>query len=231
MAEFIKLPVAPRDVVGKANRRLGAEGPIPAVLYGPELDPISIALARHEFELLMVHEALGSTILEVKVEGKKDTVNVIVKEIQTNPVSGRVRHVDLLAVDLKKTIQTSVPIHFVGDAAGVKEGGILTHALLEVLIEALPTELPDALEADITELDVGDNLHVSDLVVPDGVTVLSDTDLTICSITLAKIVEEPEVEEEEEELEPGLIGEEGEEVEGEGAEEGEGPSEETAGEE
>lgn len=224
MTEFIALTASPRDIKGKASRKLRPMGQIPAVLYGYGVEPTTLALGRHEFELLMARETLGATILEVSVEGGDSAVPAIVKEIQKHPVSGRVQHVDLLAIDMKHTIHTSVPIRFVGDSVGVKEGGILTQTLTEVEIEVLPTNLPDHIDAHIADLNVGDALHVSELVVPDDVTVLSDPESIVCSITVAKVVEEvvPELEEELEELEALEEAAEGEEVaEGEAAPEAE----------
>lgn len=217
MTDFIELAVAPREDRGKTSRRLAREGLVPAVLYGAGVANTIISLPRHEFELLRTREAIGARILEVRIEGQKDTVNAIVKDIQLHPVSGHVLHVDLLAVDMKETIQAPVPLEFVGDSEGVKEGGIFTHNLLEVLVEALPADLPDHIQVEVSQLDIGDNLTVADVVAPEGATILDELETVVCSITLpTKIVEE--VEELEELDEEGLVPEIGEE--GAPAEEG-----------
>jgi large subunit ribosomal protein L25 len=226
MTDFIELQTTERDVIGKANRRLAAENMIPAVLYGHNVEPTTVSIDRHTFEYMMSHEAIASTILKVSVDDG-DVVNVIVKEIQQHPVSGKVQHVDLLAISLKQRIHTTVPIRLTGEAPGSEEGGVLTQTLTEIEIEALPTELPDSVEADISELMIGDAVHVYDLSTPEGVDILSDPKSIVVSITVPHIEEEPE-EEEEELLE---VPEIGEEEEGEGEEAAADSSEEAAPEE
>jgi large subunit ribosomal protein L25 len=216
MTEFIELKTAPRDVLGKAARRLAPEGLIPGILYGHGVEPTSVSIDRHEFELLMVRETLSATVLEVTV-GDGEKVNAIVKSLQKHPVKGSVLHIDLLAIDMKATITTPVPVSFVGDSEGVKEGGILTQTLTEILIECLPTDLPDSIEVDIARLGIGDNVHVSDLVAPEGVTIQSDPDGIVVSITLPKAVEEEEPEDELLEGEEAAEGEAAKETEDEGA--------------
>lgn len=211
MTESIELTASPREARGKANRRLAGEGLIPAVLYGHGVESTPVSLERHGFEMLIINETLSATILDVILEGSESPVKVLVKEIQKHPVSGKVQHVDLLAIDMKTTIQTAIPVRYTGESVGISEGGILTQSLIEIDIEALPTNLPEAIGVDITELGIGDNVHVSDLVAPEGVTILSDPEAIVVSITLPKVVEEePEIEEAE------LL-----ELEEEGAEEGE----------
>jgi large subunit ribosomal protein L25 len=231
MTDYIELKTETRDVIGKANRRLAEADQIPGVLYGYQVEPTTLAIDRHTFEYLMSHAAITSTVIRVRVDGG-DEVNAIVKEIQEHPVSGSVLHVDLLAIDMTKRIVTMVPLHLVGEAAGSEEGGVVTQMMTEVEVEALPSDLPDYLEADISPLEIGDGLHVSDLIAPEEVDILSDPKSVIVSITLPR-QEEEEEELEEELLEVPEIGEEGEEGE-EGAaaaEEGEGaPAEETEGE-
>jgi len=221
MTEFIELPVVSRSEIGKANRKLHDKGLIPGVIYSKDVEAVPLSIDRHKFELLMRQETLSATVLNVTLDDGAKSFDAIVKVLQVHPVSGRVEHVDLLVVDLKKVIQTHVAIEFVGESVGVKEGGILTHNILEVEIEALPTELPDHLSADITELNIGDTLHVSDLVIPESVTVLTDLQELVCSITAPSKIEEEEVvegEEGEEGEEPELVGEETEEEAEESAE-------------
>lgn len=217
MTDFIEIKAAPRDVIGKSSRRLYDAGVIPAVLYGHDVDPTAVSIDRHNFEYLMTHEALASTILKVEVEGVGKPVNAIVKEIQKHPVNGRVQHVDIFAISLTQKIHTAVPISIVGESAGVEEGGIITQILVEVDIEALPTNLPDAIEADISQMGVGDTLHAGDLVAPEDVVILTDPASIVLSITLPRAEEEEP--EEGLELEEGAeVPEIGEEVEAEAAE-------------
>jgi large subunit ribosomal protein L25 len=212
MAEFIEIAAEPREHVGKAFHHLSPQGKLPAVLYGAEREPEPLSLDKHDFELLATHEGLTSTLVHLRIQGQAKPVNVIVKEIQHDPVKGAICHVDFWAVKMTQRITTTVPVHFLGDSAGVKAGGVLTHNLTEVQIESLPADLPDFVEADISALEVGDSLHVSDLSAPEGVIIITLADEIVCSVTAPTI--EPEVEEVEaveEEVEPEVIGEEKEE--------------------
>jgi large subunit ribosomal protein L25 len=201
MAENIRIEAEPREVIGKAAHRLAPAGKLPAVIYGAGSEPMPVALDRHDFERVLSAHGEGSTLVQVAVAGAKP-VNAIIKEIQHDPVKGTVQHVDLWAVSMKQRIAAIVPIRFVGDAAGVKAGGVLTHSITDVHIEALPTAIPEALEVDVSALEVGDSLHVSDIAAPDGVTITSPADEIVCSVTPPTVapseeeaahVEEPEV--------------------------------------
>lgn len=204
MAESTVLTVFPRTVVGKANQRLGAEGQIPAVLYGMGRDALAIGLDRHDFELFMSHHAAGSTLVEIQIEGEKEPVNAIIRELQTSPIKGTILHVDFMAVSLDIPISAVVSIRLINDPAGVKAGGVLTTDKHDVNVEAKPKDIPEYLEVDVSALEVGDSLHVSDIVAPKGVTLLDDADAVIASVI------PPAVEVEEEEVaaqaEPELIG-------------------------
>ncbi len=204
MAESTVLTVFPRTVVGKANQRLGAEGQIPAVLYGMGREALPIGLDRHDFELFMSHHAAGSTLVEIQIEGEKAPVNAIIRELQTSPIKGTILHVDFMAVSLDIPISAVVSIRLINDPAGVKAGGVLTTDKHDVNVEAKPKDIPEYLEVDVSALEVGDSLHVSDIVAPKGVTLLDDADAVIASVI------PPAVEVEEEEVaaqaEPELIG-------------------------
>jgi len=208
MTETTSIIAQPREVRGKANRRLAEAGLIPAVLYGAGRETMSLALDRHDFEVMMSHHGAGSTLVTISIEGEKKPVNAVIKEVQHSPVKGNILHVDFLAIRMDEKLQAKVSFHFVGEPPGVKAGGILMHNLREVLVKALPAALPDSIEVDVSDLEIGDSVNVSDLTAPEGVEIVEDPESTVCSITLptAEPVEEEEVEEEE--LEPELIGEE-----------------------
>jgi large subunit ribosomal protein L25 len=118
---------------------------------------------------------------------------VLVRELQRDPVKGDYLHADLLAVDLQQKIQVAVPVHVVGKARGVEFGGILDHSLREIELLCLPTAIPKEIQVDVTELDVGDTLHVRDLVLPEGVELRSDANLSVISVVLpaAEVVATP----------------------------------------
>ena len=210
MSESTVLNVFPRTVIGKASRRLGNEGRIPAVLYGMGRDALAIEVERHDFELFMSHHSAGSTLVEIQIDGEKKPVNAMIREMQTSPVKGNILHVDFMAVSLNKPVHAVVPIRFVNDPAGVKAGGVLTVDKHDLNIEAKPAEIPETIELDVSALEVGDSLHVSDVIAPKGVTLLDAAEAIIASVTPPTVaVEEEEV---SEEAEPEVIGAKSEEA-------------------
>lgn len=205
MAESTVLSVFPRTVIGKANRRLGAEGRIPAVLYGMGRDAISIEIVRHDFEQFMTHHAIGSTLVEMKLDGEKKPVHAMIRELQTSPIKGTVLHIDFMAVSLDELIKAVVSVRLVGDPAGVKAGGVLTSERHELNVEAKPGDLPEFIEVDVSGLEIGDAIHVSDIAVPKGLTLLDEADSTVAAVA-APAAEEEVVDETVTAAEPELIG-------------------------
>lgn len=199
-AKAVNLNAKTREVIGKASRSLSGEGKLPAVVYGAEVDALPVEVDRRDFERLMTHAAVGSTLVKLTVDGGDKALNVIIKEVQTDPLKGTARHIDFWAVRMGKAISTVVALTFTGSSEGERTGGVLLHELRELHIEALPKDLPEQVEIDVTSLLVGDSIHVSDITPPEGVTILSDPELLVCSVAA------PSAEEEEEE-EGGLEGE------------------------
>jgi large subunit ribosomal protein L25 len=193
------------------------------VLYGLGADPQPFSVDARELR----HALAGhSAVLDVGLDGK--STSAILKDTQLDPVRGDILHVDLLRVDLNKPIEAQVAIHLVGgeEAPGVKEGGVLEHVTREVTVEALPTEIPEKLIADVSAMEINDTLQLSSIPVPDGVKLDADDleEVTIATLSPPRVEEEPEPDVEEE---TELVGEEGEapaEGEGEAPAEGEGDS-------
>lgn len=210
-----ELNARPRDVIGKAGRRLAGAGMLAAVVYGAEVDAIALEVDRHEFERLMTHAAVGSTLIKLTVAGGDKPLNVIIKEIQSDPVKGVMQHIDFWAVRMGKAISTVVPVTFVGSSEGERAGGVVLHELRELHIEALPKDLPEHIEIDVTPLNIGDSLHVRDIVPPAGVTILTDADTIVCAVTAPTL--EPTEEEAEAAAEVTEVPEVGEESTGEEA--------------
>jgi large subunit ribosomal protein L25 len=210
MSESTVLSVFPRTVIGKASRRLSTEGRIPAVLYGMGREAMAIEVARHDFEQFMHHHSAGSTLVEIQIEGEKKPVNAMIREMQLGVLKGEIMHVDFMAVSLDIAIHAVVTLRFVNDAAGVKAGGVLTIDKHEINIEAKPAEIPETLELDVSALEIGDSLHVSDVVAPAGVTILDDADLIIASVIPPTVEAEPV--EGAETAEPEVIGAKSEEA-------------------
>jgi len=226
--ERIRLEVQERERSGtRDSRRLRKSGLIPGVLYGRGHKPHPICVSERELRRVLTGSAGLHAILDVVLEGQKTTHSSILKDYQVDPIRGKIDHFDLQEVRLDQTIQTSVVVELVGESVGAKAGGVLSQVAREIRVEALPLEVPERLELDVTSMEIGDSLRLSDLSVPDSVTLLDDPETVLATVTVPTRVEEPE-EEVEEELEEGV---EGELPEGEAAPEGEGPAaaEEAAG--
>jgi len=177
-----------RDAVGKGvARKLRAAGRIPGVLYGRTTPAVSVSLDPKLLRRVLVRSEAGlNTLFELDVAGGGELQGkpVLVRELQRDPVRGDYLHADLLAVDLLQKLQVSVPIHVIGKAHGVELGGILDHSLRELELLCLPTAIPKEVQVDVTLLEVGQSLHVRDLVLPEGVELRSDPDLSVISVVV-----------------------------------------------
>jgi large subunit ribosomal protein L25 len=222
--ERVKLVVSERTQLGSAeSRRLRRQGLVPGVLYGRS-EPVAIAVGERELRAALTTPAGSHAVLDVAVDGGS-AHSAILKDFQRDKVRGTIIHVDLQEVRLDKPIQTAVVVTLVGEPTGVREGGILTQITTEVNVEALPLEIPQHLEADVSELGIGDTLRLGQVSVPDGVKLLDDPDETvIASVQLAREEVVEEVEGEEGEAEEGAEPEAAAET-GESADEGGGEPE------
>lgn len=218
MAEY-ELTAEKRDQSGKgAARKIRAVGRVPAVLYGPQLDPVRLTVDERALWHALHTDAGTNVLISLAVDG--DTFLTMPREVQRDIVKGTLLHVDLLRIRRDVAIQVEVPILLTGESAGVTEGGVIEHHLWELRIECLPANVPESLQADVTHLNIGDSLHVSDLRIPQHLTVLTPEDETIVSVVPPPVLEVEEVAPEEE-LPEGEVPE-GEEVpEGAEAREGE----------
>jgi large subunit ribosomal protein L25 len=186
-------------------RKLRATGRIPGVCYRRNAEPIAISLDPSELDRVLRKASSGiNTLLDLKVAGGGDFDGrqVLIKELQRNPISGAYLHADLYAVDLKQTIHIAIPIQIKGIAIGVTQGaGILDHATRELDVECLPDAIPEEFAVDVSELEIGDSIHVRDLAVPEGVAILNDPDVPIVSVVAPVAIEEEAPAEEEEGVE------------------------------
>jgi large subunit ribosomal protein L25 len=225
--ERVKLEVQQRETRGSAaSRRLRREGLIPGVLYGRGNPPHPFCVPERELRKALTGPAGLHAILDVVLDGQKTTHASILKDYQQDIISGRLAHIDLQEVRLDQPIQAQVVIELVGESAGTKEGGVLSQVTREINVEALPLEVPERIEVDISAMQMGDTLRLADVPAPEGATFLDDPDETVlATVTVPTKEVEPEPTEEElAELEEGLELAEGEEAP-EGAAEGEGPAE------
>ena len=181
--ERVTLEVEPREAAGSpAARSLRRTGKIPGVLYGTGRDSMAVTIDPVGLRRALSTDAGRNAIIDVVVPGEKKPVPSILKDLQLHPVRDRVTHVDLLAVRLDRPIQASVHIVLIGEAEGVKLGGEMQVPIREVVVEALPTHIPDSIEADVSHLLIGDSLRISEVKLPDDVTLISDPDSTIASV-------------------------------------------------
>jgi large subunit ribosomal protein L25 len=198
MSEDFIVNAETRTDVGKgASRRLRHTGRVPAIIYGSGKDPVSLTLGHDEFMHHLEHEAFYSHILTVNVDGKKQ--KAVMKDLQRHPSKSRVMHVDFLRVSDKDVIHMSIPVHFLNEesSVGVKAGGLVSHLMTTVDIACKASDLPEYLQLDIIGVEVGGSLHLSDIVLPEGVEIPAlaqgpDHDLPIVSIHLPRAVVEEE---------------------------------------
>ncbi|MFW2338655.1 MAG: 50S ribosomal protein L25 [Acidimicrobiia bacterium] len=196
-----------RPTGSRPARRLRREGLIPATVYGREAEPVSVAVNARELHAALHTEAGVNALITLEVEGGESLLTMA-KEIQRHPFRSEYSHVDFLAISLTEKVGADVAIHFEGEPVGVRlNEGIIETLRNSVAIEALPQEIPSAITLDISDLDIGDTLKVSDLPALDGVEVLDDPDAPVVTVVIpAAVIAE---EEPEEGLEEGVEGEEG----------------------
>jgi len=229
--ERVKLQVKEREGRGSRDaRRLRKVGFIPGVLYGKGKGSYAICVPERELRRVLTGQGGLHAILDVVLDGQKTTHASILKDYQQDPIRGHISHIDLHEVRLDQPIQASVNVQLVGEPAGAKEGGVLSQVQREINVEALPMEIPEHLDLDVSGMAIGDTLRLSDLRPIEGVTYLDDPEETVlATVTLPTREVEPEPEElEEGELPEGEVPE-GEEAP-EGAAEGEGAPAADAGE-
>src|SRR5919109_4094819 len=220
--ERIKLQVKERESRGSADsRRLRREGFIPGVLYGNGKKPYAICIPERDLRRVLTGAGGLHAILDVVLEGQKTTHPSILKGYQQDPIRGHISHVDLQEVRLDQPIQASVNVQLVGEPAGAKEGGVLSQVQREINVEALPMEIPEHIDLDVSGMAIGDTLRLADLAPIKGVTYLDDPEETVlATVTMPTKIEEPEPEEvpEGEELPEGAVPEGEEAPEGGAAE-------------
>ena len=193
--ETVEINIERRTTTGKgAMRRLRAAGRVPAVLYGPKRSATSVAVDAEQFEARVGHLE-GSHLIRLLHDGGTDADlrerMVLLREMQRHPVTGRVLHADFYEVDLTERLAVSVPLHFIGKAAGVVAGGILQPILRELEVECLPTEIPEFIEVDVSPLGIHEAIHLADIKVPEGVQVVGDTTRTVVTVVPPTVEAKP----------------------------------------
>lgn len=174
MSTSFELAASIREDLGKgATRRLRRKNLVPAVIYGAGGESVSITLTHNQLLHSTENEAFFSHILSLDLDGKKE--KVIIKALQRHPSKQLLMHADFLRVSMKEKLKVHVPLHFIGEdiAPGVKQGGVVTHDMVDLEIECLPKDLPEYIEVDISSLEIGDSLHLSNIVVPKGLQIMA----------------------------------------------------------
>jgi large subunit ribosomal protein L25 len=218
----VKLKAERRDGVGKGwARKLRASGRVPAVLYGPDLEPMHLAVNGLELWHALHTEAGSNVLIDLKVDG--DAFLTMPREVQRDFLKGTLIHIDFLQIRKDVAIEVDVPIHLVGESHGVKEGGVVEHHLWSLRVQCLPTQVPESIDADITPLGINEALHVSDIKIPGNFTVLTPLEETVVSVVPPPVMELPEEVAEEELAELAEAEEAEAAAEGEAEEEGGAP--------
>jgi large subunit ribosomal protein L25 len=187
----IELGVEPRQKASKnANRRLRRSGKLPVVIYGAGKDSAPGQVDAESFGRVL-HHVHRSTIFNLKIDGAGEADMAIIRDVQRDPVTDGVIHIDFLRVQTDKPIHVEVPIHVLGIPIGVKLGGRLEIILRTVEVKCLPLEVPDSLDVDVSELNIGRTLHVSDLTVPQGVELITALGDALLSVVAPRAADEP----------------------------------------
>ena len=207
MAERVRIQAQERDTRGsRESRRLRREGKIPGVIYGRGRDPHAISIEERELRRALSGPGGLHAILDVVLDGGSPSPAVL-KDYQQDPIRGTLTHFDLHEVRLDEPIQATVVVQLVGESAGAKEGGVLSQVSRELNVQALPMEIPEHIDADVSEMHIGDTLRLADLPPIEGVTFLDDPEETVlATVGQPTRVELPEdLVEEEEEVEEGEV--------------------------
>ena len=204
----VSLSANSRDATGKgAARTLRSQGQVPAVIYGHGRDPQPLALNARDLDKMLSHIQAESTVIEVTVGGQ--TAKTLIREIQRHPIRRQILHVDFQALVAGEKVTVSIPILLIGVPEGVRlGGGVLDQTLRELEIEVDPSNIPDHVELDVTNMVIGDSKHVSDLSLPPGVEVLDDAETSVAVVAAPRaVIEETAVVAEPVEGEAGAVAE------------------------
>ncbi len=215
MSELFEVVVEKREARGKGARlALHERDMIPAVVYGGDRGPVAVAVPRRTVLDILKSDRGMNSLLLFSLKGTKAKRHVMVKDLQTDPVRGNLIHADFMRVVLGETMTVEVPVSILGEAKGVKtEGGYMAIELRSIEVDAAPKDIPDSIEIDVTELSIGQGIHLRDLELPKDVKISGDdlSQMVVHVVSARAEEEEVSTEEAEEEAEVGVVGEEPEE--------------------
>jgi large subunit ribosomal protein L25 len=212
----ITLATEPRTTRGsRPAGRLRREGKVPAVVYGLGTDTVSVTVPARELQHILAGESGANTLISLDVDG--ESVLTLARQIHRHPTRGELVHVDFIRIRRDVAVSAEIPIHLLGEATGVKDGGLLEQLMFHLTVEAMPGNIPVSIEIDVSELEIGDQLHLDDVKLPPGVSTEVETDTVVAQVAAPRVAAE---------LEEGEEVEEGEAAEG--AEGGEAPAAEAS---
>jgi large subunit ribosomal protein L25 len=212
--ELLELKAKTREQAGKGNARaLRQQGRVPAVLYGPDTEVVSLSVSAHDLELLLKKSDSRQQLVNLSLEEGGAARSAMIKELQTHPLSDALLHVDFYEVAMDRKIKVRVPVVVIGESVGVEMGGMLQIVRRELEVLSLPLEVPESIVIDITGLDIGDSVHVNEIPLEGDIEIPADVNFTVLTVLSPKMEAEPE--EEEDELGEGEEAAEGEEAEDE----------------
>ena len=214
MPDDLTLTAEPRTEKGtRPAGRLRRQGKVPAVVYGLDTETVNVSVPARELSHILAGEAGANALITLKLDGEEALT--LARQIQRHPTRGDLVHVDFIRIRRDVAVQAEIPVHLEGEAAGVRDGGVLEQLLFTLSIEAKPADIPNALTVDVSALEINDKILVEELRVPQGVALQHEADELVVQVIPPRVEEEPEPEEPVE----------GELVEGEEAPEGEAPPE------
>jgi large subunit ribosomal protein L25 len=194
MAQQVMLKVQRRTVVGRnAIKKIKAQGLVPGVIYGSQAEPIALQVEARALTNVLAHALSEHVLVELEIADGNQSTNrlALIQEVQHHPLRPELLHVDFHAVSATEKITSEVPIEAVGDALGVRTfGGLLEHSLRTLEVECFPQDLPEIVRIDVSNLNIGESLHVRDIPLPSGVEALTPADLTVVSVVASRVGEE-----------------------------------------
>lgn len=187
--EKIAMKATVRKTKGNGPAKvLRREGHVPAVLYGPDAKAILLSVNTRDFENLIKHRNINQLLLNLTIEnGQPFTKAVMIKELQTHPVSQTILHIDFYEIDMKRKIRVNVPVVTTGKSIGVESGGVVQIIRRDLEVFCMPTEIPEAIEIDISELNMGQSVHVQEIPLEDNIEIAADVNFTVVTILSPKV--------------------------------------------
>jgi large subunit ribosomal protein L25 len=211
----IILAAEPRTTLGsRPSGRLRREGKVPAVVYGLGTDTVSVTVPARELQHILAGESGANTLISLDVDG--ESVLTLARQIHRHPTRGELVHVDFIRISRDIAVSAEIPVHLVGEATGVRDGGLLEQLLFNLTVEAMPGNIPVSIEIDVTGLAIGDQLRVDDIPLPEGVVTHAESDFVVAQVAAPRVATEE------------TEGEEGEGLEGAVAEGGDAPAADAA---